>query len=53
MKYMIQNSIISRGKGKKRREQGYDSMCMRVCSVVWCQGYGGKIFYILRSSVPF
>ena len=45
MKYMIQNSIISRGKGKKRHgEQGYDSMCMRVCSVVWCQGYGGKIF---------
>ena len=32
MKYMIQNSIISRGKGKKRREQGYDSMCM---CVVW------------------
>jgi len=43
MKYMIQNSIISRGKGKK--EESRDMIqCACVCSVVWCQGYGGKIF---------
>ena len=34
MKYMIQNSIISRGKGKKRRESRDMIQCACVC-VVW------------------